>query len=100
MHEETLLRDLRRKIQEVARQEGDVPIRRVRVWVGALSHVRPRTLEERWPDVVDGTPAQGSRLEVEASDDPTDPVAQGVRLVELSVDDLAAPGSGRVGRGA
>ena len=100
MHEETLLRDLRRKVQEVARREGQVPIRRVRVWIGALSHVRASTLEERWPEVVAGTPAQGSRLEVEVSDDPTDPVAQGIRLVELTVDDGAPPVLGSAGGGA
>ncbi|MGA8664300.1 MAG: hydrogenase maturation nickel metallochaperone HypA [Thermoplasmata archaeon] len=100
MHEETLLRDLRRKVEEIGRREGGVPIRRVRVWVGALSHVRPSTLEERWPEVVDGTPAEGSRLEVEVSDDLSDPMAQGIRLVELTVDEGDAPVPGAVGGGA
>ncbi len=87
MHEEALLRDLRRKIQEVARKEGDAPIRRVRLWVGALAHVTPATLRVRWPEVVAGTPAEGGRLEIDVSDDPSDPAAQGIRLVELTVDD-------------
>jgi len=91
MHEEALLRDLRRKIQEVARTEGDAPIRRVRLWVGALAHVTPATLRVRWPEVVAGTPAEGGRLEIDVSDDPSDPAAQGIRLVELAVDDGPPP---------
>jgi hydrogenase nickel incorporation protein HypA/HybF len=100
MHEEALLRDLRRKIQEVARQEGDAPIRRVRLWVGALAHVTPATLRVRWPEVVAGTPAEGGRLEIDVSDDPSDPAAQGIRLVELTVDDGPPPSPPRAGRGA
>ncbi|MGD0256837.1 MAG: hydrogenase/urease maturation nickel metallochaperone HypA [Thermoplasmata archaeon] len=92
MHEEALLRDLRRKIQEVSRAEGDVTIRRVRLWVGALAHVTPATLRVRWPDVVADTPAQGGRLEIDVSNDPSDPAAQGIRLVELTVDDRTEPG--------
>ncbi|MGP8072513.1 MAG: hydrogenase/urease maturation nickel metallochaperone HypA [Thermoplasmata archaeon] len=100
MHEETLLRDLRRKVQEVARTEGGVPIRSVRIWVGALSHVTPDALRRRWPEVVDGTPAQGSRLEVDVSEDTSDPVAQGIRLVELTVEDDVVPSpAGRPGGG-
>ncbi|MCI4372039.1 MAG: hydrogenase maturation nickel metallochaperone HypA [Thermoplasmata archaeon] len=87
MHEEALLRDLRRKLQEVARVEGDLPIRRVRLWVGALAHVTPTALRLRWPEVVAGTPAEGGRLEIDVSEDTADPDAQGIRLVELTVDD-------------
>jgi hydrogenase nickel incorporation protein HypA/HybF len=90
VHEEALLRDLRRKLREVARSEGDLPIRRVRLWVGALAHVTPDTLRLRWPEVVAGTLAAACRLEIDLSTDPSDPAAQGIRLVELSVDDPPA----------
>ncbi|MGA8275084.1 MAG: hydrogenase maturation nickel metallochaperone HypA [Thermoplasmata archaeon] len=91
MHEEALLRDLRRKIEEVARTEGDLPIRSVRLWVGALAHVTPTALRLRWPEVVAGTPAQGGHLVIELSEDPRDPAAQGIRLVEMTVDDGRDP---------
>ena len=91
MHEEALLRDLRRKIQEVAQAEGDVPVRRVRLWVGALAHVTPATLRARWPEVVAGTPARDGRLEVEVSDDTSHPDAQGIRIVDVTVEDGSRP---------
>jgi len=93
MHEEALLRDLRRKLIEVAREAG-APVRRVRIRVGALSHVTEESLRRRWSEVVDGTPARDARLEVELSRDPADPAAQGVYLVDLTVEDPAA-GAGR-----
>jgi len=42
--------------------------------------------------VVADTPAQGGRLEIDVSNDPSDPAAQGIRLVELTVDDRTEPG--------
>jgi hydrogenase nickel incorporation protein HypA/HybF len=87
MHEEALLRDLRRKLIEVTQGAEDAPVRRVRVWVGALSHVSAEALRGRWAEVVAGTPAQGARLEVDVSSDPEDPAAQGVRLVELTIEE-------------
>jgi hydrogenase nickel incorporation protein HypA/HybF len=95
MHEEALLRDLRRKLIEVTQGANGAPVRFVRVWVGALSHVSAESLQGRWPEVVAGTPAQGARLEVDVSSDPEDPAAQGVRLVELTVEE---PGDGPAGR--
>lgn len=86
MHEEAVLRDLRRKLIEVTHAEGDPPVRRVRVWVGALAHVTPDVLRLRWPDVVTGTPAQTAELAVDVSTDPSDPAALGIRLVEVTVD--------------
>jgi hydrogenase nickel incorporation protein HypA/HybF len=87
MHEEALLADLRRKLIEVTRREGGSPVRRVRLAVGALCHVTPDALRRRWPEVVDGTPAQGATLEVTVSEDPADPGAQSVRLVDLTVEE-------------
>ncbi len=87
MHEETLLKDLRRKLLEVARREGDVPIRRVRLWVGALAHTTPDALRRRWSEVVAGTAAERAELEIDVSSDSTDPAAQGIRLVEVVVDE-------------
>ena len=96
MHEEALLRDLRRKIVEVARREGDAPVLRVRLWVGALSHVTPEGLRRRWPEVVAGTPAEDARLEIDLSDRESDPGAQSIRLVDMTVDDPPPhPASGR-----
>jgi hydrogenase nickel incorporation protein HypA/HybF len=85
MHEERLFRDLRERVISIAEVEGAPRIVRVRLWVGALSHLTETRLREAWPDVVRGTPAEGSQLEVELSWDATDPRAQGVVLTSVDV---------------
>jgi hydrogenase nickel incorporation protein HypA/HybF len=86
MHEEALLRDLRRKLIEVASREGAGRVSRVRLWVGALSHVSEEQLRRQWDRVVEGTAAQSAALEVASSQDPTDPRAQGILLQSIEVE--------------
>ena len=86
MHEEALLRDLRRKVRELAPAGGTVRIVRVRLWVGALAHVTPGSIRRRWPEVVADTSAAECQLEIDLSTDPSDPAAQRVRLVEMTAD--------------
>ncbi|MCI4325057.1 MAG: hydrogenase maturation nickel metallochaperone HypA [Thermoplasmata archaeon] len=85
MHEEAMLRDLRRKLVEVGRTESVDRFSVVRLWVGALAHTSETTLRDRWPTTVAGTPAEGSRLDVERSDDVHDPRAGGIVLVRVEV---------------
>lgn len=87
MHEEAMLQDLRRKIVEVAAGERAVRVTRVRLWVGALSHVSEAQLRLEWPRVVGGTVAQTASLEVTASADSTDTRAQGLVLLSLDVEE-------------
>ncbi len=92
MHEEALLRDLRRALGELAGRQGSGRIVRARVWLGALSHVSEPRLREAWPGIVDGGPAHGCALEVETSDDMTDPLASAVVLRAVDVDDGRSDG--------
>jgi hydrogenase nickel incorporation protein HypA/HybF len=85
MHEEALFRDLRRKVAEVSEGEQARRVVRVKVWVGALSHVTESRLRASWPSIVQGTPAEASQLEVDLSQDPLDPRAQFVILASLDV---------------
>ncbi|HTP55732.1 MAG TPA: hydrogenase/urease maturation nickel metallochaperone HypA [Thermoplasmata archaeon] len=91
MHEEALLRDLRRKLEELAPTGAGERITVVRIWLGALSHVPESTLRGRWAETVKGTGADGSRLEIERSSDLADPRAQGLVLAGV---DLAPIGGG------
>ncbi len=84
MHEEALLRDLVRKVEEVARAHRVERVERVRLWVGALSHLTEGTLRARWSMATIGSVAEGSGLEVESSLDVHDPRAQGVVLQSLT----------------
>ncbi len=85
MHEQALVNDLLRRIEEVAKTENARRITHVRLWVGALSHVTGDWLRTEWPRVTEGTRAEGSVLEVEVSRDLDDPRAQAVVLTSLDV---------------
>lgn len=80
MHEQALMQDLRRMLEEVAEREHALRVVKVRVWVGALSHLTEQSLRSMWPDVVRDGPAASSRLEVETSHDVRHPDAQAVVL--------------------
>jgi hydrogenase nickel incorporation protein HypA/HybF len=90
MHEEALLRDLRRKLEEISRNENVDRITRVRIRLGALCHVSPESLRGRWSLLVADSRAAGAALEVERAADPHDPRAQDVVLVEVGVADRPA----------
>jgi hydrogenase nickel incorporation protein HypA/HybF len=87
MHEEAMLQDLRRKLVEIVGQEGSPRVVRVRLWVGALSHVSEEQLRQQWWRVVEGTGAQSAALDVTTSGDLNDPRAQGLVLVSLDVEE-------------
>jgi hydrogenase nickel incorporation protein HypA/HybF len=91
MHEEALLRDVLRKVEEVARADPHARIVRARVWVGALSHFSESGLRNRWPTATRGTVAEGSEVEVRVSTDPHDPRAGELVLENVT---LADPDSG------
>jgi len=86
MHEESMLRDLVRKAEEVARKEGAVRVTRVHLWVGARSHLGGPELRDRWAHAVAGTTLSGSEVEFETSSDRGDPRAENVILRSLDVD--------------
>ena len=83
MHEEALLRDLRRALDDVAARHGVSRLTAVSLWVGAFSHVTEAFLRARWPEAVRGSAAEGARLSVERSDDPADPRADRVVLRDV-----------------
>ena len=85
MHEFSLMADLMRKIEQVAAENDAERVTRVRVWLGALSHITPEHFREHFEDGTRGTLAEGAELEVEASDDETHPEAQQILLRSLDV---------------
>jgi hypothetical protein len=86
MHEAALLRDLRGKLLEVAAREAPARLARVRIRLGALSHLSEAALRGAWPELVRGTPAEEARLEVLVSDDVHDPLAPSVLLESVGVE--------------
>ena len=87
MHEEAMVRDLVRKVEEVARGEGSSRVTRVRIRVGALSHLTAAGLRDRWRIVTLRTAAEGSRLDLAVSSDPHDPRSTEIVLESVDVAD-------------
>lgn len=86
MHELSLMRDLMKKIVEIADREGARRVVEVKIWLGALSHMSPDHFAEHFSEVADGTVAKGARLNVETSDDIHDPNAQSILFRGLEIE--------------
>jgi Zn finger protein HypA/HybF involved in hydrogenase expression len=86
MHEEAMLRDVVRNAEEVARREGPGRVTRVRLWIGASSHLGGPELEARWADAVRGTVLAGAKVEIELSHDPHHPHAGTIVMRSLDLD--------------
>jgi hydrogenase nickel incorporation protein HypA/HybF len=86
MHEQALMRDLMQKITAEARAEGGSRVTRIRVRLGALSHLTEEHFREHFEDASRGTVAEGAAVEAELGIDPTDPHAQDVVLESIEVE--------------
>lgn len=86
MHEKTLMKDLVRELEAVARAEGASRVTCVRVRLGALSHFTPGHFREHFADAARATVAEGAAVEVAESTDPTEPRAQGVVLESVDLE--------------
>jgi len=81
------MRDLIRRIVELAHVECASGVTRVDVRLGALSHFTPEHFREHFADAAAGTIAAGASVHAEPSYDATEPHAAGVVLesIELEV---------------
>lgn len=86
MHEASLMRDLMRKITALAAEESAARVTRVRVWLGALSHMSPEHFREHFDTSAAGTIAEAAELDIETSQDIRDPNAQGILLRGIEVE--------------
>ena len=89
MHEFSLIKDLMRKIESVARVPHARKVLGVKVKLGALSHISADHFREHFIHASHGTIAEGARLEVETSSDVTDAHAQEIILESVEVDEYA-----------
>jgi hydrogenase nickel incorporation protein HypA/HybF len=87
MHETALVRDVVRRIDDLARAAGARRVSRVRIWLGALSHLSPAHFRTHYEIEARETPAAEAILEFEASTDPDDPDAGHIRLESVDVDE-------------
>jgi hydrogenase nickel incorporation protein HypA/HybF len=87
MHETALVRDVVRRINELARATNARRITGAKVWLGALSHLSAEHFREHFTVETRDTPAAGAALDIEVSEDLDDPHAQYVRLESVEVDE-------------
>lgn len=85
MHESSLMKDLLRKIVEIADENGSDLIASVTVRLGALSQISPEHFREHFDHAVSGTIVESAELRVEISTDLTDPQAQKVVLESVEL---------------
>ncbi len=86
MHEFSLINDLMRKIESIAREHGGRRIVSVKVRLGALSHISPGHFREHFIQAAAGTVAAGARLDIEQHQDEADPRAQDILLEIVEVE--------------
>jgi hydrogenase nickel incorporation protein HypA/HybF len=96
MHEQTLLRDVMSRIDEIARVEGATRVTRVQVRLGALSHFTPAHFREHFEDASLGTVAEGAVVDAQVVGDATSAGARDVVLesVEIELPDPEPAGAG------
>jgi hydrogenase nickel incorporation protein HypA/HybF len=87
MHEMSLIHDLMRKIETIARDQNAVKVVGVKVRLGALAHISADHFREHFDEESKGTIADGARLEVVALTDENDPQAQDIILDSVEVED-------------
>jgi hydrogenase nickel incorporation protein HypA/HybF len=85
MHEFSLMADLLRKIQQLAKDAKADKVTGVKVKLGALSHITPDHFREHFEAAIVGTVAEGATLDVEQSDDQGDPNAQDILLESVDI---------------
>ncbi|MDE1937857.1 MAG: hydrogenase maturation nickel metallochaperone HypA [Alphaproteobacteria bacterium] len=86
MHEASLMKNLMRRLDEIASTEQAKRITGVSVWLGALSHMSAAHFAEHFEESSAGTIAEGAKLDVTVSDDPKDPNAQEILVRSVTVD--------------
>ena len=90
MHEQALMADVTRKLEQTALEGGADRVTRVVVALGALSHFTPEHFREHFVDATRGTVAEGAEVVATLDDDISAPHADGV-IVESVELELANP---------
>lgn len=85
MHELSLIRDLLRKIEQIAAEQQASRVVAVGVRIGALAHISADHFREHFVDGVRGTLADGARLDIETGTDTGEPQAQSIVLTRIDV---------------
>jgi hydrogenase nickel incorporation protein HypA/HybF len=93
VHEASVMRGLMAKLESAAREQQATRVRKVRVWLGALSHFSAEHFREHFEQASRGTFAEDAAIEIEVSTNIVDPRAQDVILesIDVEVADESSP---------
>ena len=86
MHETGIVRNLVRRLEQVAREQRAERITGVTVRLGALCAFSPEHFRAHFEEDVRGTLAEGAALHIELSQDIADPHAQSVMIRGIDLD--------------
>lgn len=87
MHELSLFKDLLNKIESISEENQGKQIVKLKVRLGALSHLSVSHFREHFDQFSIGTKAEGAELEVVEDDDPNSPIAQSLVLESVEINE-------------
>lgn len=87
MHEFSLLTNLMRKIESIAREKQVKKVVGIKVRLGALAHISRDHFQEHFHQAAQGTVAEGARLDIVVSMNQWDPHAQEIILDSVEVEE-------------
>jgi len=87
MHEHSLMAGLLREVEGIARDNGSRRVVKLRVALGALTHLSPDHLREHFEEAARGTVADGAALEVRVLNDISGPRAQDIVLESVEIEE-------------
>jgi len=92
MHEQALMKDVMREIEEVALFGRATRVTRITVRLGSLSHFTPEHFRAHFADTSRGTIAEDAAVDATVDEDITDPRARDVVVesVEIEIPEPAA----------
>lgn len=88
MHEMSLMNNLMRQIEALAREHDATTVSGIKIRLGALSHFSKEHFKEHFDIVAKGSLAEDARLDIELLTDENDPLAYDIVLEEIEVDGL------------
>jgi hydrogenase nickel incorporation protein HypA/HybF len=88
MHEASLIQNLVQTIQAIAQEQNATKVIAVKVRLGALSHLSPEYFSDHFAIAAQNTFLKRAQLDIETSDDVSDPMAQDIFLESVEVEML------------
>jgi hydrogenase nickel incorporation protein HypA/HybF len=86
MHEASLMQNLIQTLEAIAQEQNATRVLAVKVRLGALSHLSAEHFSEHFAIASQHTLIEGARLDIDTSDDLSDPMAQDIFLESLEVE--------------